>query len=258
VTIDHGTQPYIYTWSTGVIDTSYATSNTQTGLISGTYYVTISDINGCSHTASFELFDINPPIFISLTAQNVLCHGESTGAIFSTVTGGTPGYTYDWAPIGGSGVNATSLPAGWYTLNVEDQAGCPQTDSIEITEPATWHSIALDSLEHVHCFGESNGYIGITASGGTPGYTYNWSNFSTLEDAANLTANTYTVTVTDSHNCTITFTETVTQPPLLTAGILYTDVTCYGFNDGTIDLSVNGGTPPYTYIWSTGEIVEDL
>ena len=258
VVVQNGTQPYIYTWSHGVIDTSFSTTNTQTGLISGTYYVTVSDINGCSHTGSYTLHDINPPIFITLTPQHVLCHGQSTGAIFSNVTGGTPGYTYAWTPLGGSSVNATNLPAGWYTLSVVDQAGCPKVDSAEVTEPATYVSVSLDTLEHVHCFGGSNGYIGINVINGTPGYTYLWSNFSTLEDAGNLQANTYTVTVTDANGCTITFTETVTQPPLLVASILSTNVTCFGFGDGTVDLTVNGGTPPYTYIWTNGAITQDL
>lgn len=258
VEVQYGTPPYIYTWSHGVVDTSASTINTQTGLTSGTYYITVSDINGCSHTGSYTLIDVNPPIFINLTPQHVLCHGQSTGAIFSNVTGGTPGYTYTWSPVGGNGPNATSLPAGWYTLSVVDQAGCPQEASIEITEPATYVSVVLDSLEHVHCFGGSNGYIGIHPIGGTPGYTYNWSNFTSAQNAANLSANTYTVTVTDNNGCTITFTETVTQPPLLTATVLATNVTCYGFGDGTIDLTVNGGTPPYSYIWTNGATTQDL
>jgi gliding motility-associated-like protein len=238
VTVQYGTLPYIYYWSHGVIDTSFATSNTQTGLLSGTYTVTVSDINGCTLVEQFTVVESNPPIFITLTANHVLCHGDNTGSVVSTVTGGTPPYTYAWSPIGGAGPNATSLPAGTYTLSVVDDVGCPMTATTTVTEPATVVDITLDSLEHILCWGGDNG--------------------SSLEDIDGLEAGTYTVTVTDSHGCTETLTETLTEPTMLSCAILGTNVSCYGFGDGEADLVVGGGTPPYTYLWSTGAVTEDL
>lgn len=258
VTVQYGTQPYIYSWSHGVVDTSFATTNTQIGLISGTYTVTASDINGCTQTATFTIVDSNPPINVFLTATNVLCHGFSTGSVYSQTTGGTPGYTYLWDPDGQTTQNIYNLPAGTYTVTVTDQVTCTKTADITVTEPATYVNIALDTLEHVHCFGGNNGYIGITVTDGTPGYTYIWSNGSTNQDISGLVANTYTVTVSDQNMCTLTFSETVTQPPLLTVSLLSTNVTCFGLGNGTIDATVNGGTPPYTYNWSNGEVTEDL
>ena len=258
VSVLNGTLPYIYSWSTGVIDTSFANSNTQTGLLSGTYTVTVSDINGCSHTAQFTIIETNPPILITLVPNHVLCHGDSTGSIVSQVTGGTPGYTYTWIPIGGNGTSANNLPTGVYTLSVVDAVGCPQTATTTVTEPAAPIAITLDSIYDVQCFGGNDGYIYISVNGGSPGYTYNWTNGSNQQDNTNLTANTYTVTVTDTHFCTETLTETITQPTLLEAAILSTDVTCFGLSDGTANLIVNGGVPPYSYLWATGEITEDL
>ncbi len=258
VTVANGTQPYIYTWSNGVIDTSYSTTNTISGLLSGIYYVTVSDINGCSHTGVDTITETNPPIYIHFIPINVLCHGDSTGIIYSQVSGGTPPYTYQWIPMGGNGANATNLPAGTYTLSVVDAVGCPMTDSITITEPATSLSVVLDSLAHVLCYGGNDGFLAITASGGTPPYHYLWSNGYTQEDIEHITANTYTVTVTDANYCTVTLTETIHQPPLLAAIIMPTHVTCYGFSDGNANLIVSGGTPPYQYIWNTGDTTEDL
>lgn len=258
VTVANGTQPYIYSWSNGVIDTSASTTNTLSGLLSGIYFVTVSDINGCTHTGSDTITETNPPINMLLTPVNVLCHGESTGIIYSQVSGGTPPYTYQWTPLGGNGPNATNLPAGTYTLSVVDAVGCPKADSATLTEPATSLSVVLDSLEHILCYGGNNGFLAITASGGTPPYTYIWSNGSTNEDIQNITANTYTVTITDAHHCTVTLTETINQPPLLAAIIMPTHVTCYGLSNGSANLVVAGGTPPYQYHWDTGDTTEDI
>ena len=258
VTISNGTPPYTYTWSNGVIITSNSTSNTIDGLLSGTYFVTVSDVNGCSHVAQATIIETNPPINITLTPVHVLCHGQSTGIIYSQVTGGTPPYSYQWLPIGGNSANATNLPAGTYTLSVVDAVGCPKVDSVTITEPATYVSVVVDSVRHILCYGGTNGFIAITASNGTPPYTYLWSNGSTQQDIINIPAGTYTVTVTDANGCTITITETVNEPPLLAGFIMPTHVTCYGLSNGSANLIVAGGTPPYSYLWNTGATTEDL
>ncbi len=258
VTVANGTPPYIYTWSNGIVDTSYSTTNSISGLQAGTYYVTVSDINGCSHVEQITIIETNPPINITLTPVHVLCHGDSTGIIYSQVSGGTPPYIYQWLPIGGNSPNATNLPAGNYILSVVDAVGCPEVDSVTITEPATYVAVVLDSLQHVSCFGGTNGYIAITTFDGTPPYTYLWSNGSTQQDLSNIPAGTYTVTITDNNGCTITLTETVNEPPLLAGIIMPTHVTCYGLSNGSANLIVGGGTPPYTYLWNTGDTSEDL
>ena len=108
------------------------------------------------------------------------------------------------------------------------------------------------------CFGGNNGYIGVNVQGGTPGYYYYWNNLSQQQDISNLTAGTYTLTVTDNNGCTLTYTQEITQPPLLTGSLMGTDVTCYGLNNGSINLTPAGGTPPYTYLWSNGATTQDL
>ncbi|ULQ58045.1 SprB repeat-containing protein [Flavihumibacter rivuli] len=114
------------------------------------------------------------------------------------------------------------------------------------------------------CFGESTGSIALSVSGGTPGYTFVWKNaanetVSTVEDPANLPAGVYTVTVTDANNCTTTAVVTITEPEAaLDVQFKQTDVNCYGESTGAIDVTVTGGTAPYTYNWSNGADVDDL
>jgi len=259
ITVENGTPPYTYILSNGDSATVSNTTYTFVGLISGTYSVTISDANNCSHTINdITIIETNPPIYITLLPVNVKCHGDSTGIIYSQVVGGTPPYTYTWIPMGGNQETATGLPAGEYTLSVVDAVGCPQTATTTITQPETAVFSTIDSVIHIKCYGESTGAIYISVSGGTPPYTYLWSNGYTQEDLINAPAYTYTVTVSDSYNCTKTLVETINQPPLLAGLIFPTHVTCYGFSNGSANLVVAGGTPPYSYIWNTGETTEDI
>ncbi|MCX7955125.1 MAG: PKD domain-containing protein [Bacteroidales bacterium] len=258
INVANGTPPYVYSISTGITDTVNSTTYTFTGLVAGTYSVTVSDINGCSHTANVTIIETNPPISITLIPVNVLCHGDSTGIIYSQVTGGTPPYSYTWLPMGGNNANATNLPAGQYTLIVTDAVGCTKTATTTITEPATEVQGTVDSVKHILCYGQSTGAIYISVWGGTPPYTYLWPNGSNQQDLINVPANTYTVTISDANHCTLTITETVNQPPMLAAFIMPTNVTCYGFSNGSANLIVAGGTPPYQYQWNTGATTEDI
>jgi hypothetical protein len=126
-----------------------------------------------------------------------------------------------------------------------------------VTGPASAVSVALDSKEDVSCNGDTDGVINITASGGTPGYTYLWSDGPTSQDRSGLAPGTYTVTVTDNNGCTGTLSETINQPAALVLSVTKTNPTCppgadppaLG-GDGAIDLTVSGGTGPYTYDWN--------
>ena len=125
---------------------------------------------------------------------------------------------------------------------------CQFTDSITLTEPTD--SITFDFETYsVICFGEDNGSIELTVVGGTINYNYDWSSGDTTAVIQDLTAGWYTFTVTDANACTISDSIEVTQPELLLANEVVTDVTCFGFSDGVINISPSGGTAPYNYTW---------
>ncbi|MBC6994045.1 SprB repeat-containing protein, partial [Lewinella lacunae] len=146
---------------------------------------------------------------------------------------------------------ATGLAAGIYTVTVTDANGCTEIATGTVNEPT---ELTLTGMEtDVECNGDATGAINITVGGGTPGYTYLWSNGATTEDLTGLTAGIYSVTVTDANDCTIEATFEVEESTDLEATIADTDVLCNGDTDGTLTVVVTGGTPDYTYLWSNGQ-----
>ncbi len=250
MSVSGGTPAYTYLWSNG------ATTQDISNLIAGTYTVTVTDANGC--TKDVGIIVIQPTeITLSETHVNVLCSGSSTGSIDLTATGGTGNLSYDWSHIAGNNnpQDPTGLTAGTYTVTVTDANNCTKTLSTTITEPPAL--VVSTSLTHVLCFGGNNGAVDLTVSGGVTPYTYAWSNSATTQDLANLTAGTYTVTVTDANACTKTISATITEPPVLALSTAVTNVLCFGNNTGSINLTVNGGTPGFTYAWSNGASIQD-
>ena len=248
LTVSGGTPGYTYLWSNG------ATTQDINGLSAGTYTVTVTDANNCTSSISKT---VNQPagLNLSTTAMNVSCHGGNDGTIDLTVMGGTPGYTYDWSN-GSASEDLFNLTAGTYTVTVTDINGCTAVTSQVVTEPPA--IVVTASVDDVTCFGYSDGAITLTVSGGTPGYTYFWSNGETTKDVSGLTAGTYSVTVSDANNCTKVVTKTVNQPPALNLSATVNNVTCNGYSNGSINLTVMGGTPGYTYLWSNGATTMDL
>ncbi len=204
-----------------------------------------------------------PPLFSLVDSfTDVACKGDSTGSIDIFVRGGNAPYTYDWADLSGSSnsEDRTNLPAGTYSVTVTDSDGCQvQITDIVISEPA--EVLTADyTTNDLDCFGDSDGSIDITVTGGTAPYTYLWSNGATTEDLASLSAGTYSVVITDANGCTTSLDNIeITQPTELTATKdAPKNVSCFGGSDGSIDITVSGGTAPYTYLWSNGETTEDL
>jgi gliding motility-associated-like protein len=210
VTPSGGTAPYTYFWSpTG------GNNATATGLSAGQYTVTITDANGCQSTATVTV--VEPSLLTSTSSSsNVSCNGGSDGTGTVTPAGGTPGYTYAWAPSG-SGSTAQGLTAGSYTITVSDANGCVTTQTITITQPsALIAQVVNDSV----CYGTPS-QISASASGGVAPYTYSWSNGPTTQvDNINITSTTsFTVTITDANSCTNTGVATVFVNPLPVASI---------------------------------------
>ena len=244
-----GTAPYTYLWSNA------ATTASIVGVTAGTYNVTITDANGCTDTSSVTITEPTALIASGVVDASVTCNGGNDGAATTSATGGTAPYTYLWsnAATTASIVNVT---AGTYNVTITDANGCTDTSSVIITEPAVLAASGMAT--NLSCNGGNDGTIDLSVSGGTAPYTYLWNNTATTEDLTGLTAGTYSVTVTDANGCTATESVTLTEPTLLSALATATNVSCNGGNDGTVDLSVTGGTAPYTYAWDNTATTEDM
>ncbi|SDE96762.1 T9SS type A sorting domain-containing protein [Epilithonimonas hungarica] len=233
VSVSGGTPGYTYSWSP-----SGGTAASATGLTAGTYTVTITDANACQTTQSFTI--TQPTALSATTSQtNVACNGGSTGSASVSVSGGTPGYTYSWAPSGGTAASATGLAAGTYTVTIKDANNCQTTRSFTITQPTALVATAV-SQTNVACNGDATGAATVSVSGGTPGYTYSWSpSGGTAASATGLAAGTYTVTIKDANNCQTTQSFTITQTAAISAPSGATDQT-FDSGDDLSALVVNG------------------
>jgi hypothetical protein len=245
VTPGGGTSPYTYLWSP-----SSQSGQTATNLTAGTYTVTVTDANGCSITSTATVTQPTALTASGQTVTNVSCFNGNNGSTRVTPGGGTSPYTYLWSPSAQTGQTATNLIAGSYTATVTDANGCSITSTSTVTQPTSLTATG-QTLTNVSCFNGNNGSTRVTPGGGTSPYTYLWSPSSQSgQTATNLTAGTYTVTITDSHGCTITSTATVTQPGQLTISMSSANATCSSCNNGSASASVTGGTSPFSYLWS--------
>ncbi|MFN7117923.1 MAG: SdrD B-like domain-containing protein [Saprospiraceae bacterium] len=246
--ISGGTSPYTYIWNNG------ATRDSIGGLGAGTYRITVTDANGCQRSASFNIIQ-SPPITINLEATEVVCGSEDEGSASASVSGGRPPYTFRWSN-GLTTPRIENLTTGSYSLTVTDANGCTATKEVSITVVSDFAISAVP--RNVLCSGDNSGSILITARGGKTPYTYRWNNGRTTAEITNLTAGSYTVTVTDGNGCSLTQTLTITQPPLLTVTTSRTNINCFGNNNGTASVTVSGGTAPYSYRWNNNATTPNI
>jgi gliding motility-associated-like protein len=237
-----GTTPYTYSWS----HNANLNNATASGLAAGSYTITVRDANSCSATQSNT---ITQPNAITFTAQpsitNVSCNGNTDGSAEVFPTGGTPPYTYTWNGTAGANPQG-NLAANTYTVVITDNNACTASTQLVIAEPA---AIVIDTnLTDVRCFNGTDGSIALNVTGGTPGFTYAWSNSQSTATATNLSQGTYGVTVTDSRSCTASISVLVNQPNSLAVNAQSVQVSCAGSIDGRITASALGGTQPWHYI----------
>ncbi|MEM6342801.1 MAG: T9SS type A sorting domain-containing protein [Bacteroidota bacterium] len=248
LTVIGGTPGYNYSWSNG------ANSQDLNNLSAGTYNVTITDQNGCVRQQSITI--VEPPILnASIQGTDVSCNGGSNGIVDLSVSGGTPGYTYSWSN-GDTSQDLLNVAAGNYNVSVFDANNCNIPLSQTLTEPSP--ILVNLSPSATLCFGEASGSINLSVSGGIAGYRFAWNNGDTTQNVSNLSAGVYAVVVTDANNCPIQAVDTVDNAPPIGIALSNTDASCANIDDGSIDLTVAGGTPPYQYSWSNGATSEDL
>lgn len=240
VTVSGGSAPYSYLWSNGNRTSSIS------GLSAGSYTLTVTDNNNCSTNTSVTVTSSNG-LTLSTGSTNVTCHAGNNGSASATVTGTSGTVTYAWSN-GQTTASISGLTAGSYTVTVTN-GGCSSNSTVTITQP-TEIAIAIN-LTNPTC-GSNNGSLTASASGGSPQYSYKWSNGATTASISGLAAGTYFVTVTDANNCSKTTSQAISAPSAPTATITSTNVTCNGGSNGSIAVVAADGTAPYTYNWGGG------
>lgn len=267
VTASGGTGSF-YTYKLGE-NTTGEMSGTFTGLTNGSYSVEVRDLNGCVRIAPSLEIDQPNNLSLNLITTDVSCFGDADGQIAATANGGS-GYTYILLenPTNVTGINSgvfTDLNAGAYTVWVRDGNQCETTSPVMISSPTEiTASIAITSNyndAHISCAGELDGAITVQASGGTGMflYTLNGTGVATNSGAVvftSLGAGDYQATAEDANGCEIvTSTVTLTQPEQLTVESTITNI---DGDEGSIELTVDGGTAPYAFAWSNESTQEDL
>ncbi len=245
-----GTPPYTYDWSDG------QTTDTAVGLGPGIYDVIVTDAVGCRNIEFISgALEITEPPVLDITAtivDTVSCNGLSDGTLNASATGGTQPHTYAWNTNPPQiSPTATGIGAGQVQAGVMDANGC--TDSVTITMPEPT-AVSLDiSGNDATCFGGSDGDATVIATGGNGGFTYNWDTNPSQNTAlaSGLAAGLYSVTVTDSKNCSEDTSITINEPSDLVLSMSIGAVSCAGGSGGTATVTPLGGTPGYTYLWST-------
>jgi hypothetical protein len=242
-----GTAPYTYSWSTG------ATTASISGLSAGVYTVTLTDASAYTASSSYTITEPTALISMVNIDSNVLCNGGNNAGATATVTGGTAPYVYAWSTTATT-ASITGIAAGTYTVTITDSNGCTSTANDSVSEPmALMAMITVDS--NVSCNSGSDAGLTVMATGGTPGYAYTWNNALTAASITGLSAGVYEVTITDTNNCMVSVTDTTTEPTALSIGLtMDASVACFGASDGAASAVVAGGTMPYVYAWSNGDI----
>ena len=247
ISINGGTPGYIYMWT----GESSSFNQDITNLQSGQYYISVNDALGCSDLDTVSLVE---PDALSISIElisDVSCNGYSNGEVNTTITGGTPPYIYEWDNDEiGNNPSPDNLPAGTWTLTIYDNNGCQISESIVINEP-NGVEVIIDEINHVTCFGLSNANVDLHAVGGTSPYEYNWENppGGNQANVSELSAGTYSLTITDAQNCESIHNIVITEPDSIhfEENILHVDC---GESLGEISVDVFGGSMPYQYLWS--------
>ncbi|MFN8323578.1 MAG: PKD domain-containing protein [Chitinophagales bacterium] len=242
VTATGGAGGYTYLWNTGA--TTAALSNVGPG----TYSVTVNDANNCSGVTSTSVGNAPNNLTVSIQATNASC-GQSNGSAAALPNAANFAGTYSWSNQATTG-SISNLAPGTYSVTITNTSGCTATATSVITNVASSMNVTFTSV--AAACSQSNGSITAAVSGGGGSYTYNWSSGGTSATISNQPAGSYTVTVTDNTNCTVSNVGTISNANAPTISISQTAPLCFGGTNGSATATVTGGTPAYTYNWSSG------
>ncbi len=221
---------------------------------SGTYTVTVTNSNGCTKVESIVINVLNFTAgFITVNMVSPLCSYSTDGSIQVFITGGNPPYIYQWSHDASLNTNtANNLQGGYYSVTITDNNNCNIDTLVQLVAPSP---IQINhQVNNISCFGAQNGSIQVVVSGGTPSYTYLWNNGLTTSTIQSLGPGIYSLTVTDSHQCSNTIANIqLTEPDELILSMSATHNQCPGDQNASASVQVSGGVSPYVYQWNTGQ-----
>lgn len=249
-----GSGTYTYMWSPGS-----QTTATATALCASSYTVIITDGNGCIANSNATVAEPSPLTILSVSPTQSAC-GASTGTATVTVTGGTTSYTYSvnsGTPQSSNVFN--SLAAGTYILLVTDANGCTSSTTFSITNPNA--PTANATTTPANCEGDCDAGASVTISGGTAPFSVDFcgtvqTGVTSVATVNTLCAGTCSLLITDAAGCTVTQSLSLTEPTTLS--VSESHVNEMAGNDGSINLTISGGTPTYSVSWSSGQSTEDI
>ncbi len=241
-----GLPPYNYFWSTG------ASTPDISNLEAGIYYVSVVDANGCLQSAQAMVAQ-NNNLELTTTVVSPSCFGAANGVILATTTGGAGIYEYQWSN-GATTPTVFGLSAGNYIVTVTDVNGCHGLKFVTMDEPEV---LELEGIvTNAGCEAGNAGSVELIVQGGTAPFHYIWNTGQTSYNIFDISAGDYAVTVTDANNCTSFGNFDVSTGSPMQLFLNSTNVS--EGNDGSVDLDVINGIPPYDYSWSNGAITEDI
>ncbi|RZS90611.1 T9SS type A sorting domain-containing protein, partial [Aquimarina brevivitae] len=269
-TVTGGVPPYQYQW----FDTQGEPLATTTSILynvgSEQYGLVVTDTNGCELViADIDLYE-PPALEVSIEAQSVIaCNGNTnTGSLRAIVSGGVPfnssiGYEYQWydaqtnTPLASQSAQLSGIGVGLYVVAVTDAVGTTVRSAIFSFQEPEALSIAF-TTDYINCGDGADWTIEALVTGGTAPYQYRWSTGEITHSLAEVVAGSYQVIVTDARGCSTEGEVAITVPEPLGLSYRTTIPTCYEGCDGQIDIEIQGGAPPYSYQWSTGDTSQDL
>lgn len=253
VTASGGTTPYSY----AADGNTFQSSNVLTNMLAGTHTIHIKDANGCTKDSVVTITQ-PAPVVMSAVLKMPTCEGFADGTINVAGAGGMPPYQYaiGTGNFGNSGI-FPGLTEGTYAMHVKDSHGC--THDTTITLVGYPHIVYNDVIiKGVSCFGDKDGSITLNMGGGNPPFVFEVVGITVPANGnsfENLKTGSYEIEITDAKGCKKDTTLVVPTPDLMVLTPIITPNDCQGLDDGGgVFASVTGGTPPYSYLWSTNPV----
>lgn len=251
-----GTPGYKIQWNSNpLLNTSNLTK-----LKGGTYRITVTDANNCVESKNIVITEPEPLRITFDTVVNPFCYGSADGSISASVGGGRPSYQLSWNAPPYSNVNKiVGLKAGVYTLMLKDSVGCTLFDTLQLYPKDS--IIIKGTIVEPRCFGDANGKLSVSVTGGTTPYKFSWAHNPGLNSSLlnNIPSGNYYLSITDKNACVSQAQFIVNQPnPLEIEKKLQKDVTCYNGADGQLSVTVSGGTVPLRVKWNTLPASENI